>query len=386
MTRFLSLLAAALFGSSLSAQTLVLQQIASDLFQPVTITHAGDTRLFIVEQNGRIAIHDGTRLLTNRFLDIDPLVLSGGERGLLGLAFHPRYASTGWFYVNYTDNNGDTVIARYTRSAADPNRADSTTAKVLLRIAQPFANHNGGQLAFGPDGYLYIGTGDGGSGNDPGNRAQNLSDLLGKILRIDVHTGDPYGIPPDNPFVGQAGARPEIWAYGLRNPWRFSFDRVTGDLFIADVGQGNLEEIDLQHASSDGGANYGWRIMEGSDCYIPNVEGCNANGAMVEPIIEYGHNAGACSVTGGFVYRGTSYPRLGGLYLYGDYCNGVIWGAQRLPGNLFATRALLDTNLLISTFGEDVHGELYVANHQAGVVYRITETSPRSPRRRAIRH
>ena len=387
MTRLPTLLFALVLTASVSAQTIVLQPIA-ELPLPVAITHAGDTRLFVIDQNGRILIWDRTTLLPTPFLDIRPLVLAGGERGLLGLAFHPRYHENGFFYVNYTDRagNGDTIVARYTRSATDPNRADPDSARVLLRIDQPFSNHNGGQLAFGPDGYLYIGTGDGGAGNDPDNRAQDRTDLLGKILRIDVDGDAPYDIPPDNPFAGLSVARNEIWAYGLRNPWRFSFDRVTGDLWIADVGQGNLEEIDYQPASSNGGENYGWRLMEGSACYIPPSSDCNANGELVEPVIEYDHRGGACSVTGGYVYRGAAYPRLSGLYIYGDYCNGVIWGATRVPGGGFTSRVLLDTGLFISTFGEDVNGELYVADHQRGIVYRIVETTPNGPRRRSVRH
>jgi glucose/arabinose dehydrogenase len=386
MTRLLTLLFVAALAIPAPAQTIALQPVA-EIPLPVAITHARDTRLFLVDQNGRILIWDRTTVLPAPFLDIRSLVLAGGERGLLGLAFHPRYNENGFFYVNYTDRagNGDTIVARYTRSATDPNRADPASARVLLRIDQPFANHNGGQLAFGPDGYLYIGTGDGGSANDPNNRAQNRLDLLGKILRIDVDRGDPYGIPPDNPFSGFSSARNEIWAYGLRNPWRFSFDLVTGDLWIADVGQGDLEEIDYQPASSDGGENYGWRLMEGSNCFNPPGTNCNANGALVEPVIEYDHSGGACSVTGGYVYRGAAYPRLSGLYIYGDYCNGVIWGATRLPSGDFTSRVLLDTGLFISTFGEDANGELYVADHQRGIVYRIVETTPNGPRRRSVR-
>ena len=386
MTRILPLLLAVAAGTAAFAQTIELQQVASGLQSPVAIAHAGDTRLFIVEQPGRIMIWNGSSVLPAPFLDLRAQISAGGERGLLGLAFHPRYAENGFFFVNYTDLSGDTVVARYTRSAADPNRADPATARVLLHIDQPFGNHNGGQLAFGPDGYLYIGMGDGGAANDPDNRAQNRTQLLGKMLRLDVNSGNPYGIPADNPFIGQSSTRNEIWALGLRNPWRFSFDRVTGDLWIADVGQGSREEVNFQPASSDGGENYGWRLMEGSACFIPASNNCNAAGTLVEPVIEYGHGGGACSVTGGYVYRGTRTPRLAGAYVYGDYCNGVISAATRLPGGTFTSRVLTGTNFFISTFGEDVNGELYVADHGNGRIFRITDTQPLPRKQRSVRH
>ena len=360
-----------------------LEPVADGLAAPVAVAHAGDARLFIVEQAGTIRIWEPpTTVRTQAFLDIRNLVRSGGERGLLGLAFHPHYPENGFFFVNYTDINGDTVIARYTRSAFDPNRADQSSARVLLRIDQPFANHNGGQLQFGPDGYLYIGMGDGGSGGDPNNRAQNLSDLLGKMLRIDVEA-TPYGIPPTNPFVGHAGARPEIWALGLRNPWRFSFDRFTGDLWIADVGQGQREEVDFQPASSIGGENYGWRLMEGTRCFNPSSN-CNP-GNLVLPVIEYDHDFG-CSVTGGYVYRGTRSPRLSGMYIYGDYCSRMIWGAKQNAAGALESQLLITSPGLISTFGEDVNGEVYVADHGGGQLYRIVDTGPPLPKRRAVRH
>lgn len=361
---------------------LVLQNVTGGLMHPVSITHAGDSRLFIVQQEGQIVIFDGTRVLSQPFLDLSALVSSGGERGLLGLAFHPDYAHNGRFFVDYTDRNGNTVIARYTVSAGNPNIADPNSRVQLLFVTQPFANHNGGQLQFGPDGYLYIGMGDGGSGGDPGNRAQNLGELLGKLLRVDVD-GEPYAIPPSNPFLTRSGARPEIWAYGLRNPWRFSFDRATGDLWIADVGQGTWEEIDFQPASSIGGANYGWRRMEATHCFNPSSN-CN-DGTLVLPVIEYGHTNGACSVTGGYVYRGARYPRLQGTYVYGDYCNGVIWGGTMAQNQSVTSRVLLDTNLSISTFGEDANGEIYVADYDRGQIYRLTDTAP-VVRRRVVRH
>jgi glucose/arabinose dehydrogenase len=290
-----------------------LEPIISGLNSPVAITHAGDGmgRLFITLQVGKILIYDGQQLLSTPFFDIGSLITTGSERGLLSVAFHPNYSANGFLYVDYTDLNGDTVIARY-RVSADPNVVDTTSAVILLTIPQPFANHNGGQLQFGPDGYLYIGMGDGGSGGDPLNNAQNLNSLLGKILRIDVDAGSPYANPPDNPFVANLSAKPEIWALGLRNPWRFSFDRLTGDLFIADVGQDTYEEVDFQQASSGGGENYGWRLMEGNHCYNPST-GCN-DGSLTLPVIEYDHSLGNCSITGGYRYRGALYSGLTGIY------------------------------------------------------------------------
>jgi glucose/arabinose dehydrogenase len=385
MTRFLAVLSL-LFVTPLFAQEIALEQVTTGLSLPVAITHAGDTRLFITQQRGAILIWDGTRILPTPFLDITSLALCCGERGLLSVAFHPNYKQNGFFFINYTETAGPgtTVIARYRVSQTDPNRADPASAKVLLRIPQPFANHNGGQLQFGPDGYLYIGMGDGGSAGDPGNRAQNLADLLGKILRINVDSGDPYAIPPSNPFANTSGARPEIWAYGLRNPWRFGFDRATGDLWIADVGQGSYEEIDFQPATSIGGENYGWRRLEGVHCFNPAI-GCD-NFPNVKPIIEYDHTNGACSVTGGYVYRGSRYQRLAGTYIYGDYCNGIIWGATHPSNGSASSHVLIDTNLAISTFGEDLNGELYVADYDTGRLYHIASTLPPVAKRRAARH
>ena len=358
------------------------EPIATGLQAPVGIAHAGDHRLFFVLQAGRIVIYDGVRVFSTPFLDIQARVLSGGERGLLGLAFHPRFQENGFFFVNYTNLQGNTVIARYRVSASNPNVADSLSAVQLLLIEQPFANHNGGQLAFGPDGYLYIGMGDGGSGGDPGNRAQSMGDLLGKMLRIDVDGGNPYRNPPSNPFVNDPSARDEIWASGLRNPWRFSFDRNSGDLWIADVGQGSWEEVSFQPATSIGGENYGWRRMEGTHCFTPPAP-CNRSG-LVLPVIEYDHSRG-CSVTGGYVYRGTRSPRLQGMYLYGDYCSGRIWGGTRNSTTGTVTvLELADTAFLISAFGEDANGEVYVANH-SGAIHRIVDSEPLSRKRRAVR-
>lgn len=388
MIRLLPLLALLPVSLALPAlaQEVVLQQVTSGLQLPVAITHAGDSRLFITQQRGTIVIWDGTRILSTPFLDITSLVACCNERGLLSVAFHPRYAQNGFFYINYTEvaGPGTTVVARYQVSSTDPNRADPNSAKVLLRVAQPFANHNGGQLQFGPDGFLYIGLGDGGSAGDPGNRAQNLSELLGKILRIDVDRGDPYAVPPSNPFVNRAGARTEIWSYGLRNPWRFGFDRATGELWIADVGQGAWEEIDFQPATSIGGENYGWRRLEGTHCFNPSSN-CD-DGTTVKPVIEYDHSAGACSVTGGYVYRGAQSPRLTGTYLYGDYCNGMIWGATHPGSGGTSSRLLIDTPYAISTFGEDFNGEIYVTDYAGGRLFHITDPRAPLPRRRSARH
>ena len=383
MTRIFALVFALFAGAAFAADArLELRPIANGLTHPVAITHAGDSRLFITLQEGQVRIYDGGRVLPTPFLDLGSIISTGGERGLLSIAFHPRYAENGLFFADYTDPNGDTVIARYQVSATDPNRANPS-GTVLLRIAQPFPNHNGGQLQFGPDGYLYIGMGDGGSAGDPGNRAQNLGVLLGKILRIDVDHGTPYGIPSSNPFVNRPGARPEIWALGMRNPWRFSFDRSTGDLWIADVGQGSREEIDFQPATSIGGENYGWRLMEGFACYDP-PSNCNPGNSLVPPIAEYGHTNQACSVTGGYRYRGSLYPRFQGIYFYGDYCNGVIEGLTQTAAG-WSAKVLLDSNLAISTFGEDVNGELYVASYN-GTIYAIADAEPLGPKRRSARH
>jgi glucose/arabinose dehydrogenase len=362
-------------AASWGAVAIKAEPVVTGLSSPVDITHAGDGsgRLFIILQGGRIVIFDGVQILSPPFLDITSLVSSGGERGLLGAAFHPNYGGNGFFYVSYTDSAGDSVIARYSVSL-DPNRADSTSGVILLTIPQPFSNHNSGQLHFGPDGYLYIGMGDGGSGGDPQNNGQDLGTLLGKIIRIDVDSGLPFTIPPDNPFVGIVGAREEIWSYGLRNPWRFSFDRLTGDMFIGDVGQGSWEEVDFQPANSTGGENYGWRLMEGNSCFNPAIN-CN-NGTLSLPILVYDHSVG-CSVTGGYRYRGSKNPNLNGLYLYGDFCSGLIWGAQEDGLGGWNTTVLLDTNLSISTFGEDESGEIYFAHLSAtdGAIYQVVQST-----------
>lgn len=374
-----AILAAA--GTVATAQ-LTSQVYRSGLQSPVFITNAGDgsNRLFVLEQRGAIRIIDGAgALLTTPFLDIDPIVSSGGERGLLGLAFHPDYANNGLFYVNYTNNSGHTVVAEYRRSAGDPNVADPTSARVLMTVNQPFANHNGGWLGFGPDGYLYISLGDGGSSNDPGNRASNLAERLGKLLRIDVDNPDPglpYGIPSDNPFAndGDPNTLGEIWAYGLRNPWRTSFDRLTGDLWIADVGQNAREEINFQPAGDPGGNHYGWRCREGTGP-TPGIAGCPAtNPLWVDPVHEYTHSLG-CSITGGYVYRGCELGEAyQGKYFFSDYCTGPIWYLD--PDNNYNRTLAFDTTYNIATFGEDEGGELYFANISNGTIYKIVLLTP----------
>jgi glucose/arabinose dehydrogenase len=356
--------------------TLALGTAIGGFTSPVGITHAADGsgRIFVVEQGGRIRIIKSGVLQSTPFLDISTRISSGGERGLLGLAFAPDYARRGYFYVNYTNPAGNTVISRFRRSASNADAADPASEQVIITIAQPFANHNGGQLAFGRDGYLYVGMGDGGDGGDPGNRAQNPAELLGKILRIDVETGRPYTytVPASNPFATRAGFRGEIWALGVRNPWRFSFDRLTADLYIADVGQGLFEEIDFQPVPSLGGENYGWRIMEATHCFNPNP--CDQTGLTL-PIIEYDHSAGNCSVTGGYVYRAAMFPRMQGLYFYGDFCSGRIWGLQR-QNQAWVNTLLLDTSIQISAFGEDEPGNVYVASYATGQIFQLVDNGP----------
>jgi glucose/arabinose dehydrogenase len=361
-------------GPTVEAAGITLQQAGSGFTNPLGIANAGDSRLFIVERAGLIRILSGGTTLPTPFLDLTAVVGdAGAEEGLLGLDFHPDYPSTPYFFVHYTNPAGDVVIARYTVSG-NPDVANPASGVILLTIPHPtYANHNGGQLAFGPDGYLYAAVGDGGSGGDPSNNAQNINVLLGKILRLDVdqnvNTPPYHGIPPSNPFIGQTPGRDEIWARGLRNPWRFGFDRQTGDLFIADVGQGNIEEIDFQPASSTGGENYGWRIMEGTSCFSPgDPPGC-FHASLVPPIAEYAHTGGNCSVTGGYRYRG-AVPSFAGTYVFGDFCSGRIWGAT--PGSpTWPYTELLDTSFFISSFGEDAAGELYLADYFGGTIQRI---------------
>jgi glucose/arabinose dehydrogenase len=356
---------------SLPWPRITLERVASGFSNPLHVTHANDgsSRLFVVEQRGLVRIlKDGT-ILPTPFLDISARVSCCGERGLLSIAFPPGRGPKSEFYADYTDVNGNTRISRFAVSG-DPNAADASSEQVLLGIAQPFANHNGGQLAFGPDGFLYIGMGDGGSAGDPDNNAQNPSSLLGKILRIDVVGKAAYAVPPSNPFTGVAGARGEIWATGLRNPWRFSFDRKTGGLFIADVGQGAWEEVDVQPTESTGGENYGWRLTEGNHCYAPST-GCPTEG-ITFPVVEYSHAGGNCSITGGFVYRGRDFDGLTGIYFYGDYCSGRIWGLRRTDTG-WDDIELARPGFAISTFGEDEAGGIYVADYSGGVIHRLTD-------------
>lgn len=327
----------------------------------------GTGRMFVVEQAGRIRIVDKGQVLDPAFLDITDRVGSGGdEQGLLGLAFHPDFEEIPYFYVNYTDKQGNTVIARF---QAKGNKADPASEKDLLKVNQPFPNHNGGILTFGPnDGYLYLGLGDGGSQGDPNGNGQNTNVLLGKILRIDVDHGDPYAIPPDNPFV-QAGGRPEIWAYGLRNPWRFSFDKLTGDLYIADVGQAAWEEVNYA-AGNPGGLNYGWNYYEGNHPYSGQASG---GIKYTFPIVEYNHAVGGCAIIGGFVYHG-SLPEWQGIYFYGDYCSGIIWGLNHTPdpgsGSPWQSQVLFETKTAITSFGQDLSGEIYFAD-RGGTIYKL---------------
>jgi len=318
-----------------------LVEVADGFQSIVDLTNAGDDRLFVVEQNGRIKILNADfTTQSENFLDISSLTDGGGEQGLLGLAFHPDYADNGYFYVNYTNNSGSTVIARYTVSSADPNIADPGSAEIILQQSQPYSNHNAGDINFGPDGYLYIPMGDGGSGGDPENRAQNPSTLLGKMLRIDVDGGSPYAIPADNPFVGNADYLPEIWAVGLRNTWRFSFDAETGDMWMGDVGQNVWEEIDFEPAGSAGGLNYGWRCTEGLVDYDQSQ--CSSSLVIEYPISVYNHSGGACSITGGYVYRGSEFPDMQGKYFYTDYCNGQFGWVAQTPGGDWEEEQFID--------------------------------------------
>lgn len=347
-------------------------EVAGGLDRPVHITNSGDDseRLFIVERSGRIQILKDNRVLAIPFLDIQERVGSGGERGLLSVAFPPNYQDKGYFYVNYTNNSGDTTVSRFHLGTGE-NLADAQSEEIILTVEQPFANHNGGQISFGPDGFLYIGMGDGGGSGDPVGSGQNGNTLLGKMLRIDVESGaKPYAIPDTNPFRTAAGFRPEIWALGLRNPWRFSFDRETEDLYIADVGQNLFEEINVQPGNSLGGENYGWNTMEGLHCFGSTT--CDQTG-LTDPVLEYDHSLGDVSVTGGLVYRGEAFPRMLGVYFFGDFVSGRVAGLRWANGHWEAS-TLADTDNSISSFGEDEAGQLYLINI-AGSVFRIEDST-----------
>ena len=359
---------------------LTTELVADGFKDPLFLTSPpGDTeRLFVLEQNsGKIKIIKNGEVLETPFLDIGRLASQGGERGLLGLAFHPNYSENGYFFINYTDNRGDTVISRY-KASEDPDVAESESALVIMKADQPYANHNGGMIAFGPDGYLYIGHGDGGAANDPKNISQDGEHELGKILRIDVDGGEPYAIPEDNPFVNNPEVLDSIWALGLRNPWRFSFDSKTGDMYIADVGQSKIEEINCQEASSKGGENYGWRCMEGDRC--TRLEGCECNSQeLTGPIHQYRHGGGDCSITGGYVYRGSEIPELDGTYFFADFCSGNIWSfkwdGKRMSEFKERKEELKpDQNgksiRFITSFGQDGSGELYIVSKE-GSIFKI---------------
>jgi glucose/arabinose dehydrogenase len=354
--------------------TLTARLVASGLSHPLDLQSApGDReRLYVVEQAGRIRVMRSGQLQSTPFLDLSGRISSGGERGLLGLAFHPQFATNRRFFVNYTDPAGDTHVSEFRATTAD--QADPASERVLLVVPQPFANHNGGGLAFARDGTLFIGLGDGGSGGDPLGNGQNLGTPLGKMLRIDVDSGTPYAIPSGNPFVGTPDALPEIWAYGLRNPYRFSFDRSTGDLYIGDVGQNRVEEIDVHASGQPGGENYGWNITEGSQCYRP-ANGCNRAG-ITFPVYEYGHDQG-CAVTGGVVYRGCRMPDLAGTYFFGDYCSGFVRSFRVANGQATEVRdwtSGLSGIDSVTSFGTDADGEVYVVDYD-GEVYRLEPAS-----------
>ena len=366
-----------LFSFSLTAQELDIQLFAQNFDRPVNIKHAGDDKLYVVEQDGyiRVVNSDGSVEATP-FLNIDSKVInSGNERGLLGLAFHPSYASNGYFYLNYINNSGNTVISRYNRSSPNPLVADASSELIILTYSQPFTNHNGGDMAFGQDGYLYISSGDGGSGGDPQNNSQNLTNLLGKILRIDIDNtdnGNNYAIPSDNPFHESATNSEEIWAYGLRNPWKFSFDQLNGDIWIADVGQNAYEEIN-RATSTEAGLNYGWRCYEANATY--NTNGCPAASTLTFPVADYNHNSGQfkCSITGGYRYRGNTYVHFNGLYFFADYCSGEIGYLVENGANWDMTLVDFPGNWV--AFGEDINGELYISDISSGNIYKLIDTS-----------
>ncbi|HEV7454915.1 MAG TPA: PQQ-dependent sugar dehydrogenase, partial [Candidatus Saccharimonadales bacterium] len=347
---------------------------AKGLATPTSIAATGaldDARIFVTERAGTIRAVSNKGVVSSPQLDITNKVLNSGEMGLLGLAFHPKYPDNHYFYVYYINTAKQSVVARYTMDPAT-NVANPASEKILLTLQQSYPNHKGGQLQFGADGYLYIAIGDGGSAGDPGNHGQDLTNWFGKILRIDVDHGDPYSVPATNPFVHTAAAKPEIWAYGLRNPWRFSFDSKTKDLYIADVGQDKYEELDVQSAGSKGGENYGWRCYEGLHEF--NAAGCKAAGQYVKPVLEYTHDNKRCSITGGYVYRGSAEPSLAGKYFYADYCSGDIMYTSK-QGGQWQQPVVTASGNSISTFGQDTAGELFYADGNSGEIFRITDTA-----------
>lgn len=368
-----------IFSITSFSQEIDIELFASGFDSPVSLKNAGDDRLFVVEQDGVIKIINSDGSVNGvPFMDIDDRVINtGNERGLLGLAFHPQYISNGFFYVNYINNDGDTVVSRFITNPPDGNVADPNTETILLTINQPFSNHNGGDMAFGNDGYLYIATGDGGSGGDPDDNAQDLTTLLGKLLRIDINNaenGNNYAIPDDNPFVGNSTALDEIWAYGLRNPWRFSFDSLTDDLWIGDVGQGAIEEINFTESSSTGGENYGWRCYEGNSTY--NTTGCPDMSTLDFPVAQYTHSGSGpfkCSITGGYRYRGTLFPNFIGLYFFADYCSNEIGYLTPNGSDWDLTFSSQFTGNGWTTFGEANNGELYIAGRNSGNVFHIVD-------------
>jgi len=355
-----------------------LEPVVGGLALPLAIANAGDgsRRIFVAEQGGRIEIIRDGRIVATPFLDIGAEITTGGERGLLGLAFHPGYPADPRVFVDYTDANGDTQVSSFVAIRGDPDRLDPATETRILHVAQPYPNHNGGALAFDPGGMLLVSLGDGGSGGDPHGNGQSLRTLLGKILRIDVDhadAGHPYRIPADNPYAdGADGRRPEIWLWGLRNPWRMSFDRATGDLWIGDVGQNLWEEIDVQRAGAAGGTNFGWNRMEGTHCFVP-PQGCE-DATLTAPVTDYGHDLG-CTVIGGGVYRGSAQRALVGGYVFGDYCSGRIWAIDPASDAYRAPVEVGSSGRSLSTFGEDEAGELYAADINGGAILRVTATT-----------
>ncbi|HSK51251.1 MAG TPA: PQQ-dependent sugar dehydrogenase [Clostridia bacterium] len=355
-----------------NAVSLALEPFVEGLEAPLAVTHAGDGsgRLFVVEQAGRIrVVRDGT-LESDPFLDITERISAGGERGLLGLAFHPEYPEDPRLFVNYTNLDGNTVVSSFT---ADEDAADPASEAVILRIDQPYGNHNGGAVAFGPDDFLYVSTGDGGSGGDPHDNGQRLDTLLGKILRIDIDAVDGdrrYAVPDDNPFLNEGDAAPEIWLTGLRNPWRMSFDRATGDLWLGDVGQNSREEIDVARAGR-AGLNFGWNRMEGFECF--RNPDCDQAGFDL-PVTDYGHDLG-CSVVGGIVYRGVAQPALAGGYVFADYCSGNVWLLDPAAEGRREARLVLESGITISAIGEDEAGEPLATDLRGGAVLRIVATA-----------